>query len=116
MYIFMAKKLKEARERMELSQGEVAEAMQMSRRKLQSIEAGEATITAEEIVDFAKMYKVDVRELLLEDYGEEDVERVLFNRYASVFRVYDKLDDKVKEDVYQLLKEYVNKKEGDKAS
>jgi transcriptional regulator with XRE-family HTH domain len=88
----MAKKLKEARERMELSQGEVAEAMQMSRRKLQSIEAGEATITAEEIVGFAKIYKVDVRELLLEDYGEEEEERILFNRYVEVFKVYDKLE------------------------
>ena len=43
---------------MELSQGEVVEAMQMSRRKLQSIEAGEATITAEEIVEFAKVYPI----------------------------------------------------------
>ena len=109
MYIFMAKKLKEARERMELSQGEVAEAMQMSRRKLQSIEAGEATITAEEIVEFAKMYKVDVRELLLEDYGEEEEERILFNRYVEVFKVYDKLEGRAKEDVYQLMKAYVGR-------
>ncbi len=106
-----AKRLKEARITAGLSQDEAASAMNMSRRKLQSIEADEATVSVEGIVEFAKLYKVDVRELILEDYVKEDLERILFSRYASVFRVYDKLDDKVKEDVYYLLKEYVDKKE-----
>ncbi len=111
MYMIMAERLKEARIAAGLSQDEAASAMNMSRRKLQSIEADEAEVSVKGIVDFAKLYKVDVRELILEDYVKEDSERILFNRYASVFRVYDKLDDKVKEDVYYLLKEYVDKKE-----
>ncbi len=106
-----AKRLKEARITAGLSQDEAASAMNMSRRKLQSIEADEATVSVEGIVEFAKLYKVDVRELILEDYVKEDEESVLFNRYASVFRIYDKLDDRVKEDVYYLLKQYVDKKE-----
>ncbi len=106
-----AKRLKEARIAAGLSQDEVASAMNMSRRKLQSIEADEAEVSVKGIVEFARIYKVDVRELILEDYIKEDLEHILFNRYASVFRVYDKLDDKVKEDVYYLLKEFVDRKE-----
>ena len=110
MYIIMAKKLKEARERMKLSQGEVAETMQMSRRKLQSIEAGEATITAEEIFEFARLYKVDVRKLLYENYLGNDEERNLGNRYVFFLKVFDKLSDKEKENVIWVIKRKVEGK------
>ena len=36
-------------------------------------------------------------------------ERILFNRHASVFKTYDKLSGKNKEDVYLVLKEYVSR-------
>ena len=58
-------------------------------------------------MDFAKLYKVDVRELILESYVKQSEERILFNRYAAVFKVYDKLSGRNKEDVYRILKDYV---------
>lgn len=107
MSVFTGKKLKEARNLAGMSQDEAANAMKISRRRLQTIEANESQVTSDEIVDFAKLYHVDVRELLLESYVKEEEERILFNRYAAVFKVYDKLSGRNKEDVYRILKDYV---------
>ncbi|MCR5324192.1 MAG: helix-turn-helix domain-containing protein [Lachnospiraceae bacterium] len=65
MSVFIAKRLRETRISANLSQEEVAEAMKISRRKLQSIEANEASVSVDDILEFAKLYKVDVRELIL---------------------------------------------------
>ena len=107
MSVFTAKKLKEARNAVHLSQDEVAKVLKISPRKVRTIEANESPVTSDEIVEFAKLYHVDVRELLLESYVEEEEERILFNRYAAVFKVYDKLSGRNKEDVYRILKDYV---------
>ena len=76
---FTAKKLKETRNKVGLSQEEVAKALKISPRKVRTIEANESQPTADEIVEFAKLYKVDVRELLLESYAEESEEQILCN-------------------------------------
>ena len=107
MSVFTAKKLKEVRNAAGFSQEEAAKALKISERKLRSIEANEHPISVDDILDFAKLYKVDVRELILESYVEEEEERILFNRYAAVFKVYDKLSGRNKEDVYRILKDYV---------
>lgn len=105
MSVFTAKKLKETREKRNYSQEEVANRMKMSRRKLISIEANEAQISSDEILEFAKLYKVDIRELLLEEYAESGEEQILSNRYISFLRLFDQLSDKDKEDLVWVVKQ-----------
>jgi transcriptional regulator with XRE-family HTH domain len=107
MSVFTAKKLKEARNLAGMSQDEAANAMKISRRRLQTIEANESQVTSDEIVDFAKLYHVDVRELLLESYNEEEQERILSNRYGSLTKLYDQLSDRDKEDVIWVIKQRI---------
>ncbi len=107
MSVFTAKKLKEARNLAGMSQDEAANAMKISRRRLQTIEANENQVTSDEIVDFAKLYHVDVRELLLESYNEEEQERILSNRYGSLTKLYDQLSDRDKEDVIWVIKQRI---------
>ena len=107
MSVFTAKKLKEARNLAGMSQDEAANAMEISRRRLQTIEANESQVTSDEIVDFAKLYHVDVRELLLESYNEEEQERILSNRYGSLTKLYDQLSDRDKEDVIWVIKQRI---------
>ena len=52
MSVFTAKKLKEARNSAGLTQDEAANAMKISRRKLQLIEANESAISVDDIVEF----------------------------------------------------------------
>ena len=107
MSVFTGKKLKEARIKSGLSQDEAAKKMNMSRRSLGYIEVGEREVTADQIVDFAKLYKIDVRELLLESYIEENEELILCNRYATFIRLFDQLSDKDKEDIVWVVKQRV---------
>lgn len=107
MSVFTAKKLKEARNLAGMSQDEAANAMKISRRRLQTIEANESQVTSDEIVDFAKLYHVDVRELFLESYNEEEQERILSNRYGSLTKLYDQLSDRDKEDVIWVIKQRI---------
>lgn len=107
MSVFTAKKLKEARNSSGLSQDEAANAMKISRRKLQSIEANEAAVSADDIIEFAKLYKVDVRELILESYEDEKEELILCNRYGFFLKLFDQLSDKDKEDIVWVVKQRV---------
>ena len=109
MSVFTARKLKEMRLGAHISQDEAAKKLKMSERKLRSIEAEQTPVFVDDLVEFAKLYNVDIRELIYESYLKEEEERILFNRYASVFKLYDKLSDKNKEDVYRVLKEYVRR-------
>ncbi len=104
---FTAKKLKESRVEAGLSQDDVANALKISARKVRTIESNESTPTSDEILDFAKLYKVDVRELLLESYAEESEEQILCNRYISLLRLYDQLSDRDKEDVIWVIKQRI---------
>lgn len=104
---FTARKLREARKAAGLNQDEVAERLKISRRNLGYLESGEREVTSDEIVEFAKLYKVDVRELLLESYAEESEEQILCNRYISLCRLYDQLSTKDKEDVFWVIKQRI---------
>ena len=108
MSVFTGKRLKEARVLSGLSQNEAAKKMNMSRRSLNYIETGEREVTSDRIVDFAKLYNIDVREVLLESYVMESEERLLCSRYASFLKLFDKLSDKDKEDVIWVIKQRVS--------
>ncbi len=107
MSVFTTKKLKEARNEAHLTQDEVANALKMSVRKIKSIEAGEHPVSVDDILDFAKLYKVDVRELILESYAEQSEEQILCNRYISLLKLYDQLSDRDKEDVIWVIKQRI---------
>ena len=104
---FTAKKLKETRNKAGLSQEEVSKALGISKRKIISLEANEHPLTTDDLLEFAKLYKVDVRELLLESYAEESEEQILCNRYISLCRLYDQLSTKDKEDVFWVIKQRI---------
>lgn len=108
MSVFTARKLKEARISAQLSQEDVAKVLKITDRKLRSIEANEHPITVDDLLELAKLYKVDVRELLFEEYVEAGEEQILCNRYASFLRIFDKLSDRDKEDVIWVIKQRVN--------
>ncbi len=107
MSVFSAKKLKEARSAAGFSQEEAAKKMKISERKLRSIEANEHPISVDDVLDFAKLYKVDVRELILESYVDEKEELILCNRYGSFLKLFDQLSDKDKEDIVWVVKQRV---------
>ncbi len=108
MSVFTGKKLKEARVLSGLSQDEAAKKMNMSRRSLNYIETGEREVTSDQIVDFAKLYNIDVREVLLESYVMESEEQLLCSRYSSFLTLFDQLSDKDKEDVIWVIRQRVS--------
>ena len=65
----LAARLKEARERAGLTQGQVARLLTMHRPTITEIEAGNRTVAAEELPTFADLYGVST-EWLLDRVGE----------------------------------------------
>ena len=108
MSVFTARKLKEARVAAHLSQEEVANKLKISERKIRALEADQNPLSVDDLLDFAKLYKVDVRDLILESYVEEEEEQILCNRYASFLRIFDQLSDRDKEDVIWVIKQRIN--------
>ena len=108
MSVFISKKLKEARNSAGFSLDEASKRMNISRRRMVSIEADESQITTEEILEFAKLYNVDVRELLLESYVDSAEEEILCKRYGSFIKLFDQLSDRDKEDVIWVIKQRIN--------
>lgn len=104
---YTAQKLKEVRTASGYTQDMVAKYMKISRRRLQAIEANESAISSDEIIQFAKIFHVDVRELLLDTYIERSEEELLFNRYISVFRLFEQMEDKDKEDIIWIMKQRI---------
>ncbi len=107
MSAFTARKLRESRAAANLTLDEAAERMKISRRRLGYIESNENQPTSDEIVAFAKLYGVDVRELLLESYQDSGEEQILCNRYASFLKLFDQLTDREKEDVIWVIKQRI---------
>ena len=107
MSYFTARKLKEARINAGLSQDDVATVLKVSRRKVSSMEADENPILVDDLIQLSYLYKMDVREFLFESYIDQGEEQVLFNHYASVFKLYDQLSDRDKEDVVWVLKQRI---------
>lgn len=72
----MASRLRLARERAGLSQGQVAKILKMHRPTVSEIEAGRRAVTAEELTLFAKIYSVTTAWLTSEptDTGSDRVE------------------------------------------
>lgn len=67
---FTVKKLKEARMKAEIIQDEAAALMNVTRRAISEMEACKRSVSAEELAQFSRIYKVDVRELLFVEFTE----------------------------------------------
>ena len=79
----------------------------MSERKLRSIEADQSPVLVDDLVEFAKLYEVDIRELIYESYVEEGEEQILGKRYASILKLLDQLSDKDLEDFIWIVKQRI---------
>lgn len=104
---FTAKKLKEARMKAEITQDEAAALMNVTRRAISEMEAGKRSVSAEELVQFSRIYKVDVRELLFVEFTEAGDEQRLTAKYSSFLKLLEKLSDREVEDVYWVIKRKV---------
>lgn len=68
----IAERLKEARVLAGLSQESAAKILKLQRPAISEIESGKRKVSAEEIIEFAKMYKVSTSWLLLKDDEQEE--------------------------------------------
>ena len=104
---FTAKKLKEARMKAEITQDEAAALMNVIRRAISEMEAGKRSVSAEELAQFSRIYKVNVRELLFVEFTEAGDEQRLTAKYSSFLKLLEKLSDREVEDVYWVIKRKV---------
>ncbi len=68
----IAARLREARVLAGLSQAQAAEKLGLQRPAISEIEAGKRKVSAEEIIEFANLYKVDTSWLLLRESESDD--------------------------------------------
>jgi len=94
----IASRLKEARTASGLSQDEAAIRIGLKRPAISEIEAGRRKVTAEEIIQFAMIYKVDKSWLLLEELDEENQEL----KFAA--REWGKLSTEDRKKLLKILK------------
>ena len=107
---FTAKKLKEARIKASLPLSEVAELMGFSKRKLIMIESSDTSVSTDEIVLFSRIYNVDVKELLLEEFDERTEKECISKENIDFIRIFNRLSEKEKYDIQQILKKWVEEK------
>lgn len=104
---FTAKKLKEARMKAEITQDEATALMNVTRRAISEMEAGKRSVSAEEVAQFSRIYKVDVRELLFVEFTEAGDEQRLTAKYSSFLKLLEKLSNREVGDVYWVIKRKV---------
>lgn len=104
---FTAKKLKEERMKAEITQDEATALMNVTRRVISEMEAGKRSVSAEEVAQFSRIYKVDVRELLFVEFTEAGDEQRLTAKYSSFLKLLEKLSNREVEDVYWVIKRKV---------
>lgn len=75
----LARRLKDARQHLGLTQAQVAERLGVHRPTVSEIEAGRRAVTSEELYQFTRIYELPVSSLLRESPGER-VESVLFRK------------------------------------
>lgn len=102
----IAKRLKEARLMSGLSQGQSAKIVNIQRPAISEIEAGRRKVSAEEIIQFSRIYKVDSSWLLCENEHESVSQS---NNYKFAARELEKLDPEEIEKLVHFLKIFPKK-------
>lgn len=96
----IASRLKLARERAGLSQGQVAKLLGLHRPAISDIEAGRRKITAEEITELADIYDVDISWLLNNKQSQFDEAH---ERFELAAREFSKLKPEDADKLFDLL-------------
>ena len=104
---FTAKKIKETHTKAEITQDEVAALMNVTKRTISEMEADKRSVSADELAQFSRIYKVDVKELLFVEFTEAGDEQRLTAKYSSFLELLKKLSDREVEYVYWLIKRKV---------
>lgn len=95
----IAERLKKARELSGLSQAQVALKLNVQRPSISEIEAGRRKISAEELIRFSKLYKVDSSWLLSED-GNSEIEK---GKLKFAARELSKMSQEDKNRLFEML-------------
>jgi len=96
----IAARLKQARTLSGLSQAQAADKLEMFRPTISEIESGRRKVSADELLQFAELYKVDTAWLLHEE-KEED--------YKFAARELSKLSKEDREKVMEIIKLFPKK-------
>jgi transcriptional regulator with XRE-family HTH domain len=97
----IANRVKEARSMSGLSQAQAAAKLNIPRPSISEIESGKRKVTAEEIIQFASLYKVDKSWLLLED---EDKDLKMNQHVLFAARELNKLKSEDRDKVIEIIK------------
>lgn len=95
----IAERLKKARELSGLSQAQVASKLSVQRPAISEIEAGRRKVSAEELILFSKLYKVDSSWLL----SEEDDSEVAQGKLKFAARELSKMSEEDKNKLFEIL-------------
>lgn len=96
----IAERLKEARTMAGLSQDSAAKILGIQRPSISEIEAGKRKVSAEEVIQFAKLYKVSTSWLLLKD----DVESEMDEQMKVAARELSKMSEVDRKKLLDVLK------------
>ena len=102
----IAERLKEARTQAGLSQENAAKMLELQRPAISEIESGKRKVSAEEIIQFAKLYRVNASWLLLKD-DEQKIE--LDDQLKIAARELSKMSDMDRKKLLEILKILPNK-------
>lgn len=102
----IAERLKEARISAGLSQESAAKILQLQRPAVSEIEAGKRKVSAEEIIRFAKLYRVSTSYLLLKD---EEQEFEMNDQFKVAARELSKMNEIDRQKLLDILKILPNK-------
>ena len=92
----LGKRLKQAREYLELTQADVAKLIGVSRVVITNIELGTRKVSAEELLKFSKLYGWTMEELL---QGEKSEDKIL-----AFVRTFEELSKEDQEEIINLIK------------
>ncbi|RFN60320.1 helix-turn-helix domain-containing protein [Marixanthomonas ophiurae] len=95
----IAERLKKARELSGLSQAQVALKLNVQRPAISEIEAGRRKVSAEELIEFSKLYKVDSSWLL----NEGDNSEITQGKLKFAARELSKMSEEDKNKLFELL-------------
>lgn len=102
----IAERLKEARTLAGLSQESAAKILQLQRPAVSDIESGKRKVSAEEIIQFAKLYRVSTSWLLLKD---EELELESSDQFKVAARELSKMSEGDRKKLLDILKILPNK-------
>lgn len=93
----MGERLKRAREYLNLTQEQVANILNVDRDAIVRIEKGERKVTTDELVNISELYCIEINDLL-------NKENNIYNNNQLFIRNLEKLSDKDKKEIINLIK------------